>query len=347
MNHKIIRTTIMTLMILVLLTGCATTVSVRYLVPAQIDMSAHRYLAVLSVEPYRFGFFNSVPSIIPDLSGTSDARISSGFRPNTEREVARHLSTRIVGELSKTGYFDLMTPPSSDAIGVDLIRLRDLGYHSVLMVRVTLMDVDEYIHAREETVKLPASDGSSSLVEQKVLRHYVKQKIAYAVEFTIKETSNGNILAMKTFADTKESSYRIESDGSGAKAAPDLYDWFTGFSTSYAREFADMLVPRWVSTHVALMDNKPELRSLKSAYEHAKKGNLVPALEIFHAEWRRSRHVRSGYNAAIIMESMGRVEEAIELIEEGWRFSGNRTVETRMQRMREAMSAHERAQQQL
>ena len=90
MNHRIIRGTIMTLMILALLTGCATTVSVRYLVPAQIDMSAHRNLAVFSVEPYRFGFFNSVPSI--NRSERQSMHASAAVSVRTRSGSGAHLS---------------------------------------------------------------------------------------------------------------------------------------------------------------------------------------------------------------------------------------------------------------
>jgi hypothetical protein len=95
------------------------------------------------------------------------------------------------------------------------------------------------------------------------------------------------------------------------------------------------------------MDNKPEIKRVESAYEAAKEGSLGIALDTFMQEWNQSRHVPSGYNAAIILESFGRYEEAIQLIGEVWRYSGNRTVENRKIEMEQAYENHLKAQQQL
>lgn len=335
------------LLLVIVLTGCATAVSVRYMIPAEIDLSSHKNLAVLSVEPYRFGAFSSPSGVINDMSGTSPYRISSGFAPNTEREVAKYLTSRIVSDLSRTDYFKLLSPPSSDSVGTNFTRFKELGYEAVLLVRVASMDVQEYIFAKEETVKVPPAGGVGDPVEQKVLMHHVMQKIAYTVEFTVRDTSSGNIITSKSFSDSRESSYKIIPDSLQSKVAPDLSRWFQSMSERFSREFVQLLVPRWVTQYVSLMDNKPEVRSLKSAYEQAKAGSMGPALEAFLAEWKRSKHVPSGYNAAIIMDSLGRDSDALKLLEEVWQYSGNRTVERRLYEMREAMRKHEEAQKQM
>lgn len=338
---------IVILLAALMLMGCATAVSVRYMVPAEIDMSNFKSLAVLSVEPFRFGAFSSPPSIINDMSGTSPYRISSGFQPNMEREVAKFLTTELSSNLSRADYFTLLLPPSSDAGGTNLSRFKEMGYDALLLTRVTAMDVQEYIYAKEETVKVPPAGGVGDPVEQKVLMHHVMQKIAFTVEFTVKNTSNGDTIATKTYSDARESSYKIVPDSTQSKAAPDLYRWYQNMASTFAREFVQLLVPRWVTDYVSLMANKPEIRSLERAYEDAKEGSMLPALEAFLAEWNRSKHVPSGYNAAIIMDSIGRDEEALELLESVWQFSGNRTVELRLYEMREAMKQHEAAKQQM
>ena len=71
MNKRKFLFLLLIIALVIFIGGCATTVSMRYLVPAEIDMSSYKNLAVLSVEPYRFNIFSSPSSIIKDMSGTS------------------------------------------------------------------------------------------------------------------------------------------------------------------------------------------------------------------------------------------------------------------------------------
>lgn len=347
MNKRKFLFLLLIIALVIFIGGCATTVSMRYLVPAEIDMSSYKNLAVLSVEPYRFNIFSSPSSIIKDMSGTSPYRIESGLRQDSEREVAKYLSSRIVSDLTRADYFKLLVPPSSDAVGTNVAQFKQRGYDALLLVQVKMMGIDEYIFAKEEIVKVPPKDGIGNAVEEKVLNHYVMQKTLFTVEFTLKDTNDGRIITVQSFTKDREYSYKIIPGSTQSKVAPDLYRWFVDMSNTYSRDFVNMIVPRWVTQNVALMDNKPEVPSLKRAYEAAKAGNIGLALEAFQAEWARSKHLPSGYNAAIILDSFGRVEEALALIEEVWRFTGNRTVQNRMFAMREAWEKHQQAQQQL
>lgn len=338
---------VLLLILVVVGTSCATSVTMRYMVPAEINMGSYKNLAVVSVEPYRFSAFTSPPSIISDWSGTSPYVVFSGFGSNTEREIARYLSSRIVRDLSKTDYFNLLTPPASDDVGMRYSRFKEMGYDAVLQVSVTRLDVDEYIYAKEETIVIPPEEEGAEPTTEKVLRHHVMQKLAFTVEFVVKDTRTGETIVTKSYADSRERSYRIDSDSSGSVSAPSLYNWLTPMADDFSDRFVKLVAPRWVSRSVALMKNKPENRRVEKAYEEAKEGSLQIALDHFLDEWERSKHVPSGYNAAIILESFGEMEEALDLIEEVWRYSGNRTVESRKIQMKEAWAAHQKAQQQL
>ena len=332
---------------LTLLAGCTATVTMSSMVPAQVDLSSHRNLAVLSVEPYRFGIFDTPNAMVRDFSGSSPYMISSGFSRYMERDIAHHLTNEITDELDRSEYFNLLLPAVADREGTRLERFRVLGYDALLSVRITDLNVDEYQYAKEETVTTLPEGGVGEPTITKVLRHHVMQKVRYAVEFVIHDTSDGRILTSKTYSDSKEHSYRIEPGSATSRYAPSLYGWFTSSSDDFAQEFANLISPHWVTKRVSLMKNKPELQSVGEAYEAVKEGNPGVALSLFKRGWERHDHVPSGYNAAIILESLGQMEDAVNLMREVWRYSGNRSVRTRLLEMEEDWESHLKAQSQL
>jgi hypothetical protein len=281
------------------------------------------------------------------MSGTSPYRVASGFGNGTELRIAQYLTQKVIQDLRRTDYFNLMTPPDSDALGTRHQRFKDHGYDALLLVDIADLEVEEYIFAKEETITMAPEVEGGEPTTVKELRHYVTQKFGITVEFTILDTETGQIVASKSFTDGKERTYRIEPDSTGATKAPELYQWIVPMTDVFSRDFSELIAPRWTSKAVALMDNKPEIKRVESAYEAAKEGSLGIALDTFMQEWNQSRHVPSGYNAAIILESFGRYEEAIQLIGEVWRYSGNRTVENRKIEMEQAYENHLKAQQQL
>lgn len=338
---------VLTVSIVMMSVGCATSVTMRYMVPAEINMAEYKNLAVVSAEPFRFTAFSSPSTTIQDLSGTSPYTVFSGFGSNTEREIAKYLTTRIVRDLTRADYFNMLIPPTSDEVGMQYAKFKQMGYDGLLQVRVTDLDVDEYIFAKEETEILPPEVEGGEPISQKVLHHHVMQKIAITVEFVVKDTATGESVVVRSFSDAKENSYRIDPDSSSTISASSLYDWIRPMIDRFSDDFSKMVAPRWTTRSVALMANKPENPRVETSYLEAKEGSLQVALDGFLAEWRNSKHVPSGYNAAIILESFGQIEQALELIDEVWRYSGNPTVESRKIQMREAWESHKKAQQQL
>ena len=335
------------IVLMLFVSSCATRVTMRYLLPAEIQLADYKNLAVLSIEPYRFSAFSTPSSVIQDLSGTAPYRVFSGFGRYTSREIASYMTNRVVRDLSNTNYFTLLLPPTSDDIGTRLQRYNEMGYDAILQGRVTDLDVDEYIYAKEETEVVPSEVEGQEPTIQTVLRHYVMQKVAFSVEFEIIDTSNGSTVGYRIFSDAREQSYKLDPSITNAVTAPTIYDWLTPMANEFSSSFTNMIAPRWVTESVALMQNKPNNRRAEQAYTYAKDGNLQYALDTFLAEWNRSSHVPSGYNAAIILESFGDVEKALQLINEVWRMSGNKTVERRKIAMQLSWEAHQKAQQQL
>lgn len=333
------------IMALVLGTGCATTVTVRHMAPADVNMAAYRNLAVQSVEAYRFDIFSSPSSVVSDLSGTSPVRVYSGFNAFAQRNTARYATRELVEKLDDTGYFTLLTPPLSDVAEHRFPELARMGFNAVLTARVSHLDVDEYIFARQ--VKLETEpDDTADPEEQTVLRHYLTQKVSLSISYAIVDTDTGRTIVSDTLTDRRERTVELDADGPQIIQASSMQLWLNAMVDDFVDSIVTPLVPRWVSSSVKLMANKPKVERVQEAYEYVERGNPGVARTIFLREWEESRHIPSGYNAALIMESLGMNEEAIRLMEEVWIYSGNRTVEAQLNRMRRARDDHAYAQSQ-
>ena len=234
---------VLTVAILLVVTGCATTVTMRYMVPAEINMASYTNLAVVSVEPYRFTAFTSPSATIKDMSGTSPYRVASGFGDSTELRIAQYLTQKIIQDLRRTDYFNLMTPPDSDALGIRYQRFKEQGYDALLMVDITDLKVEEYIFAQEETVIVPPEVEGGESTTIKELRHHVTQKIALNVEFTVVDTGTGQTVATKSYSDSREQTYKIEPGSTGASRAPELYRWMASMADSFSRSFSELIAP--------------------------------------------------------------------------------------------------------
>ena len=143
---------------LVLLSSCATSVSLRYMQPSVVDMGGYRNLAVASVVPYN-GFIPSTGWVRAADIHASGLRIHSGYSYSTAASVAAYATDQLYTALSSTGFFNLLPPGETDRViadgglGGDISSsLHSLGYDAVLIPRIRMMSVDETVYSvpREE-----------------------------------------------------------------------------------------------------------------------------------------------------------------------------------------------------
>ncbi|MDD3996613.1 MAG: hypothetical protein WC129_02430 [Sphaerochaetaceae bacterium] len=342
--------------------GCATTVSVRHLVPAQIDMSSHRGIAVTSTEPYLFGFFNRPASVVKDYTGKSGYRISSGFGAFTEDSVARHVTNTLVSALEGTDYFHILPPSQTDTI----VKGKNLGYStSDLLVRnsmdalfstsIEYLGIDEYIYAVDKKVTLTHDPVTGvqlpTPVVQIVQVYYLKQKVTLTFRYEIADVRTGKIITSRSQNSEYEQSIDLTQKPKTGYFAPSLEPVINDMLDEIVRPLVKKIAPRWETTTLSLMSNKPERPSIEYAWEEVRRGNLFIALEAFEEEWQRSRHIPSGYNAALVMEAMAQtvedLQKAIDLMQKVYQASGNSKIYTTLRTMRQRLEDQRLAESQI
>ncbi len=333
--------------LILVMTGCATSISMSYMVPAEYDMSDYRMLAIATTEPYRFRPFDVPSPFVQDMSGTSPVILYSGTRYGIENQLAAYVNEEVMKEARGTGYFTLASSGLADRYLNRPSILAEQGYDAYMRVWTDDLDIDEYIYAKEETVKVPSETDPSVFVEETELVYYISQQVRIVFSWEIRSTKNDALLASDTYSGRKSRTTEIDLSGDDVQSAPSLLYLMRDIGGSFTRSIFSQVAPTMKNVSFSLMKNDPKNRRAEDAYQSAKDGNLVDALDTFLNEWKRRDHIPSLYNAALIMESLGDRDEAIKLLEKGWRDTGNTRISSLLSSMKEREALDSEAQGQL
>lgn len=306
------------LALVMVLTSCATQVSVPYTQPAEINMGSYRNIAIASTVPYK-GLVT--PKAYVNLTGFYDSAwltyVPATYSSGIQNTIASYATDQLVSTLSGTGFFTkVMNPDRTDDyiaagnIGVDITaEFKKAGIDAVIMPKVNSMVIDEYITREEYIVKEKDKDGK--IVERKDYRFTLNQSATIDFGYSIIDTSTMSVVASKNFSYKLTNSERCLPSGYAATPIDNL---FKQMIRKFMPNIKQQLVPTSRSVTVSLKANKPKDKGIESAYTSAKDGNLNAAMMAFKQNWEVNHHIPSGYNAALIMAGLGKIDDAIALI---------------------------------
>ena len=300
--------------VVLLLASCQTSVSIDYLYPSEVNMSAYRNLAVMPVVPYR----GSLPGPtwvrgLDFMAGT--LRIRSSYAASSlSRDVASYASDQLYATLRDTGYYNLldmqMTASIVNSGYMVSKRLNDAGYDAVMIPRIESMDVDETVFSRRQS-ELVWDDSCNEYVSVYWYDYTVRQKASIRYSITIIDTQTERVVAQKTFVDSAERSETVDPDWPRFDGVEQLFRrMIRGFNEGLRRQFA----PTVRSYTVTLMDNKPKLEAAEAAYDLSADGKTREAAERFEGLWESSHHIPSGYNAALLTASTGDFDGSLSIL---------------------------------
>lgn len=302
------------LAVAMLMASCQTSVSIDYLYPSEVNMSAYRSLAVMPVVPYR----GSIPGStwvrgVDFMAGT--LRIRSSYAASAlSRDVASYASDQLYATLRDTGYYNLLDMQRTASIvnsGYMVSkRLHDAGYDAVMIPRIESMDVDETVFSRRQS-ELVWDDDDNEYVSVSWYDYTVRQKASIRYSITIVDTLTERVVAQKTFVDSAERSETVDPDWPRFDGVEQLFRrMIRGFNEGLRRQFA----PTVRSYTVTLMANKPKLEAAEEAYNLASEGRARDAAGRFSELWESFHHIPSGYNAALLTASTGDFAGSLALL---------------------------------
>lgn len=357
-------------------TSCATSITVRHLVPGEVDLSASRNIAVASTNAYKFPYGRPLSPWIQGLSET-DFTLSSGYDTNLASSVASTASRMILDSVQGTGYFTVLTPEVTDAymtlskVGENTsAMLKSKGMQALLSSSISYMDVEEQVVGRDvktfvtEDVDPNPNDAIVNIksYEKVTSREYfLVQKATLTLTYTIFDLGSGSILFSRSFTgkEDQETKIGIRTYDAGAPGgyrderryssgyAPSFKPLFEKIIRSFSSTISKQLAPSWQTKRLTLMSNKPKLEAAKGAYTLAERGSYEAAYRQFLSLYEGNGHIASGYNAALLLEAMGRFTEAVDLMNDVYNRSGSRQAYTALLCMQEAKSQSEKAQRQI
>lgn len=298
------------------LCSCATSVAISYIAPSEIDMGHYRNIAVASTVPY-VGFGNP-PAYIRSIDPGPYNLVYSSYGPRLSDQVASYATERFMQTLSSSGYFTIKGPSFTDAVldasavGVDASKIfKDNGIDAVIIPKIETMGVDEYIYSRIKERTVTDKDGNSRKVYDRI--YYYQVNLSLTFSYTIIDTQTEKVVAKRSFY--VEDSDNITLDNLYFSPNDPYWD-FCSMLRSIQNDIIKQLVPTRMSLSVDLMSNKPKDKSVEVYYDYAKDGNFKAASEGFWDNWKKTGHLPSGYNAALLIGAQGDIDQALKLIDE-------------------------------
>lgn len=365
---------VLVLAIALLYTSCTTSIPVRHLIPSDIDVSAYRSIAIASTEEYAYGSTFFLP---PWIQGASESffTLNSGFNSNLKAQVAQATTSYLLDAMHRTDYFSILGPETTDAYltlgkqGENAYQLlRDKGIQALLKSSVTYMNAEEQVIGRDikewvtEELVTGTPPVSTTVSYEKVIGRsfYLEQQATISITYTLIDLTTGRVLATDSFTsqnkretclgktvfatskDSRDVNERCYTSG----FAPPFFPLFDEMIKQVPAKIATQLAPSWIESRLVLMNNKPK-GPVDLAYTLAGKGDFNQAYDIFINTWKQSRHLPSGYNAALLLEGMGRYDEALTLMNEVYNLTGNEKSYTQFFRLVDVTARQHEAMQQI
>ncbi len=355
---------LLVLIFVLVLSGCATSVRVRHMVPGEVDLQGGRSLAVSSTSLYRFPYGRPVSPWVSGLHET-DFTLSTGYDPDLSERVASLATRKIVQAVSDTRYFSILAPEATDAYlslskaGEDSIRLmRDKGFDLLMSSEISYMDMEERVEGIDRREFVTDSSGVSS--EQVTKReYYLVQEATLGLSYTITSLQDGRILASDSFTDKEEEQTKIGTryyapDGSyrdernySSGLAPSFDSLFSQIIERATDKMALHLAPSWETRYLSLMKNKEKLASADTAHQFAKDGEYQRAYQQFLSVWQQTRQLSSGYNASLMLAALGNLQASVDLMNDVYNSTGDKRAHDTLLILQQALSQDQLAKRQI
>lgn len=277
----------------VLLTSCATSVSVKVTRPAELDMNGAKTIAVLPFQPSSGHLFRGRGSrhdLLAYFFGFRD------IHPD-ERDSIELLESEIQKLLANS---DDLTLVNSYVVRRELEDGKDPSCDAYLTGQI----LDYVFYFDEHDIKVKDDEG----------HHYETQYTSVAkikILYQIVDARTNEVIAFR------EASFRNESAGYSHRSdCPRGYELLRYDLKSLAANISRQVQPYDVYVSLTLLDDKEKNEENKIANELADNGLIQESLERYTAFYEKTGNFVAGYNAALLMQALGDLDGAEQLMSE-------------------------------
>lgn len=291
--------------------SCATTLSVNVTRPAKLDLKGAKSISVLPFTPSDYyGSYepsNGVVIVIADFF-----RLFDRSGPE-ERRCLNYLHDEIESGLMTSPYVQVISPAAvqsalknSTAVPADVYLTGEFVY----------FDIDDDKEVVKKKVKNDDDDddemGIHSVSKEKYIteENFVRQ-VKVEFRYQVVDSKSNRIISYDKVS-IRETSSKYEKKSS----LPSAYSMIEYDLRRIAKNILHDLQPYVVRKSIKLMKDKSKMPSIKAADELARDGYLRESYEAFLEIYRDTNMLVAGYNAAMLLEALGSLEEAEALIKE-------------------------------
>ncbi len=298
------------------LVSCATTVPVQVTKPAEVNMAKYKKLLV------------------------QDFRYPREYWYDDAERVSRYASSKLVEDLTATGYFEVSNARDianwSDLSPVELGKRTGASALFVPEIlqfaRTHNYETREIKNKNEDTGEVTTSYVSYILVTDTV-----------DVSYRVVDTATGSVYVTRTF---KEKDTREVKD-EDYRTIPSQTDNGQAMLNTIIQKITRQLAPYTVTEARYMISDKTKSDDMKEADALVKKAQYDAAYSKFLGIWEATKNPAAGGNAALLLEILGRLDEAVVLMEKVSAETGDKVVNTRLAELRKMKKDQELLQQQM
>jgi hypothetical protein len=341
------------LAITMIITSCATTVTVSYMKPAKFNLSEYKNLAVATTEIGNAPVFGNTRIYI-NYDNYNNS-IITGYNRLVPSDIADYYTSEIYSDLSNSGLFKLIPPSQTDQYirnlkyGItDSSKLYDMGADAIFTSDIEYLDYEEYpIYGDFIMVKNPdyiIGGTEAQYIQSNERKVTIYQEAQMRISYSIIDLQTGYVLASNSYTDTVKN--RVNYDYYYITTLTS--EWmFKDIADDFILRTKDDLIPHTVYSSIELMDNKPKNNLADSAMNMVNNNQLVAAQSLFEQAWDETNHLPSGYNAALLLEAMGQRTNAIYLMKEVYNLTGSSDAIEAYSRMKSFDTSSSAAKEQI
>ena len=293
--------------------GCATAVPMRVTKPAEVNMAGARNIAVFDFTYPVQGITLKSEKEIFNLLLTEalDLKIEED---TIEKRIAAYASNNLVQSLVETDYFQVLSPKdvTQAMIGADNpnLGLTDvglaLGADAIIVGSVDVMTPEEKTYQKDVYVKDPKT---KKLVKTKA--DYISRSIYIEITYRVLDAADGSMYASRTLENNQSREVKLDDKDK----LPKYEDLYLKAIDAVVPSIAKQLAPYTVTEYRYLKEDKTKDPKMKQADEFVKGGIYQKALNLFMEVWESNQNPAAGFNAAIMLEAVGDIDGAIELMD--------------------------------
>lgn len=316
MKRKLAAAIAAVLMILLVLGGCATSIAFDVVKPAEINMAEYSHLAIFDIEPYEFSFLDLAGTVVLDLILGKDIDRPTGYTLFLEKDISNKFERQLIYSLQKADYFTLIPPSqlrpyknvnSSGAYSNDIL-INNLNVTASLIGTIEDLRFYEDIFETETNV----DDGLGNIVT--VITESFLQEVSMEFSYSILDLRTNQIIATRYERGERRLVTPIEDKETFRP--PKLYDLYELIITDISSRIRYQLAPRIEREYRYLEKDETRNMVMETADQLVKDRNYDQALSLYLEIWHSSRNYAAGYNAAVLYEVMGQLQQAVSFMQD-------------------------------